>query len=225
MTENYLNSLLPDEEDWVRQIEQQARQRNVPIMEPLGIQFLMQIVRMHKPKKILEIGTGIGYSALRMLQAYPSATIITIERDKARRSIALQNLQTYDRHHQIELIYGDALEQIKQLKDRQETFQLVFIDAAKGQYQRFFELIHPLVEKAGIVVSDNVLFRGYVADEASQYPSRYKNMINKLKSYNEWLSRHPEYHTTIIPIGDGVAISYKLSKQCIGMKGPEIDEF
>lgn len=211
MTDNYLNSLLPDKAGWIQHIEQQARQMNVPIMEPLGIQFLMQIVRIHKPKNILEIGTGIGYSALQMLQAYPLTHITTIERDEKRYAIAKENIKQFDQNHHIELIFGDALEQIEKLKDDQKTYHLVFIDAAKGQYKRFFELVHPLVAKTGIIVSDNVLFRGYVADKTNQYPTRFKSMIQKLRSYNEWICRHPQYNTTIVPIGDGVAISYKVS--------------
>ncbi|WP_099158605.1 O-methyltransferase [Virgibacillus ndiopensis] len=205
--QNYLTKLLPPQEDWVTDLERQAKEERVPIMDPLGMNYLMQLIKMTKPKTILEIGTAIGYSALRMLEAHPNAQIVTIERDERRYNQALENIQRQSKQNHIHVIYGDALEKSQEIKDR-GSFDMMFIDAAKGQYQRFFELYSQLVPRGGIIVSDNVLFKGYVADSSKDHP-RHSKIGQKVRNYNEWLVRHPEFSTTIVPIGDGVAISIK----------------
>lgn len=210
MEEQYLQSLLKEDVQWVTDIEEQAKQMKVPIMEPLGMHFLMQLIRLHKPKKILEIGSGIAYSTLRMVQAYPTTTVTSIERDLDRFNIARENVaNNLEYRNHVELIHGDATDILLTLQEQKKMFDMVFIDAAKGQYQRFFEMVNPLVPKAGVIVSDNVLFRGYVADETFDHP-RYRNMVKKLRKYNEYIHQHPQFTSTITPIGDGVAISYKV---------------
>ncbi|TXL68053.1 O-methyltransferase [Cerasibacillus terrae] len=210
MEEQYLQSLLKEDVQWVTDIEEQAKQMKVPIMEPLGMHFLMQLIRLHKPKKILEIGSGIAYSTLRMVQAYPTTTVTSIERDLDRFNIARENVaNNLEYRNHVELIHGDATDILLTLQEQKKMFDMVFIDAAKGQYQRFFEMVNPLVPKAGVIVSDNVLFRGYVADETFDHP-RYRNMVKKLRKYNEYIHKHPQFTSTITPIGDGVAISYKV---------------
>ena len=97
---------------------------------------------------------------------------------------------------------------LEELQQDKETFDFIFIDAAKGKYRDFFDLAHPLLQKGGWLVTDNVLFRGYVKDEETA-PKRYRNMVKKIRAYNQFLSAHPEYITSILPIGDGVMISYK----------------
>lgn len=203
--QNYLSDHLPSSEDWVQEIEQQAKIDRVPIMDPIGINFLMQLIRLNKPSRILEIGAAIGYSALRMNEAFPEASITTIERDEIRYQQAVDNINRLNKSSNIKIIHGDALEV---LSDLDGTFDCVFIDAAKGQYQKFFELVMPLLAVNGIVITDNVLFRGYVMDENFEHP-RYKKMVEKIRKYNRWLVNHPSFITTILPIGDGVAISYK----------------
>ncbi|WP_010098953.1 O-methyltransferase [Ornithinibacillus scapharcae] len=203
--QNYLSDHLPKSADWVREIEEQAKIDRVPIMDPIGINFLMQLIRLNKPKRILEIGTAIGYSALRMNEAYPEASITTIERDDIRYNQAVENINRLNKTENITIIHGDALDV---LADLNGTYDCVFIDAAKGQYQKFFELVMPLLADNGLVITDNVLFRGFVMDENFEHP-RYKKMVEKIRKYNKWLVDHPSFITTILPIGDGVAISYK----------------
>lgn len=204
----YLMKHLPQSEDWVKELEEQAHIDHVPIMDPLGINFLMQLIRLNKPKRILEIGAAIGYSALRMNEANPESEIVTIERDEIRYKQAVENIKRLNKQSDIQVIFGDALEVLEKLAENNEVFDCVFIDAAKGQYKRFFELAMPLLSNNGIIISDNVLFRGYVMEPNFEHP-RYKKMVEKIKSYNEWLANHPSFITTILPIGDGVAISYK----------------
>ncbi|WP_339214561.1 O-methyltransferase [Ornithinibacillus sp. FSL M8-0202] len=205
---NYLNRHLPPSEDWVKDIEQQAHIDRVPIMDSIGINFLMQLIRLSKPKRILEIGAAIGYSALRMSEANPEATITTIERDDKRYQQAIENITKNNKEAAIKIIHGDAIEELTRLAESNNTYDFIFIDAAKGSYKRFFELCFPLLADQGVIISDNVLFRGYVLDPNFDHP-RYKKMVEKIRSYNEWLVNHPSFITTILPIGDGVAISYK----------------
>ncbi|MFG6118922.1 O-methyltransferase [Thalassobacillus sp. B23F22_16] len=205
-TEKYLESLLPPSPSWAKEMEEFANDNQVPIMEPLGIQYLMQLVRVTRPKRILEIGAAIGYSALRMLEAHPMTEIVTIERDPDRFSQAEANLEKLDKDNHIDLIYGDALELQEQIAQK-GPYDVLFIDAAKGQYKNFFESYAPMITEKGIIVSDNVLFKGYVAGRDDN--PRMQRIGNKIKKYNEWLIEHPNYHTSIIPIGDGIALTVK----------------
>ncbi|WP_284139676.1 MULTISPECIES: O-methyltransferase [unclassified Virgibacillus] len=206
---HYLRSLVPSADDWVKKMQETAHINSVPIMEPVSMEFLLQLIRLKKPARILEIGTAIGYSALRMLDACPTSHIVTIERDKTRYDQAVEFIAKRNKTEQITTVYGDALEKIHDLTVSQEVFDCVFIDAAKGQYQRFFELASPLLQKGGMIISDNVLFRGQVVEPEIAQP-RHQPMVKKLRNYNEWLAHHPDYVTTIVPIGDGVAISVKI---------------
>ncbi|CQR46925.1 Protein-L-isoaspartate O-methyltransferase [Paraliobacillus sp. PM-2] len=212
MNEEYLEDLLEASPEWIKELEDYAQRNHVPIMEPLGIDFLMQIIRMKQPKRILEIGTAIGYSALRMLQAFPQTSIITIERDEDRYQQALNNIAKYDKEGKINIIFSDALECVETIRNK-APFDLLFVDAAKGQYQRFFELYSPMLSDNGVIISDNVLFKGLVASKENTVEKRKNKLVNKIKSYNQWLANHPDYHTSIIPIGDGVAITTKSEKE------------
>ncbi|WP_112181431.1 MULTISPECIES: O-methyltransferase [Paraliobacillus] len=206
-TEEYLSSLIESQDNWVKELEIYANANHVPIMEPTGIAFLKQIIRMKKPKKILEIGTAIGYSALQMASAYPSTTIVTIERDLLRYQEAISNISNYGDTDTIDLVFGDALD-ISNEVEVKGKFDLLFIDAAKGQYQRFFELYSPFLNEDGIIISDNVLFKGMVATDSSQNKGQQR-IATKIRAYNEWLVNMSAYHTTIVPIGDGIAITTK----------------
>ncbi|HLQ97806.1 MAG TPA: O-methyltransferase [Candidatus Dormibacteraeota bacterium] len=206
--EQYLLGLLPPDNEWVSDLEKQALHDHVPIMDKISVHFLMQLVSISKPQRILEVGTAIGYSALRMLEAYPSTSIVTIEKDACRYTQAIENIKRLQQDNHIQVIYGDAKEELSSLSSNEEKFDFVFIDAAKGEYQQYFEQASSLLTLDGLIISDNILFRGYVAGDQSP-PHRYKNMIKKIRSYNEWLVNLADFTTTIVPIGDGLAISKK----------------
>ncbi|ASN05148.1 O-methyltransferase [Virgibacillus necropolis] len=203
----YLLGTIPASEEWVSKLELYAKEHHVPIMDPVSMHFLQQLIRIHEPAHILEIGTAIGYSALRMLQANPNAFITTIERDAERFNYALDEIKSQDKLERINVVYGDALEVAEKITG-QSSFDLMFIDAAKGQYKRLFELYSPSIQKGGLIISDNVLFKGYVANPSDDNP-RSTKIANKIKNYNNWLINNENFHTTIVPIGDGIAISIK----------------
>jgi predicted O-methyltransferase YrrM len=205
--DKYLNTLLPETKEWITEMEQNALDHHIPIMDPVSMQFVLQLIQIQRPENILEIGTATGYSALRMAEACPDTKVTTIERDEQRFHQAAENIESLDKQHQIEIVFGDALEILPELPH--ESFQMIFIDAAKGQYKHFFELSHPLLKNNGIILSDNVLFKGYVTNPEHIKQSRHQKMVKKLQAYNQFITGHPSYHTSIVPIGDGVAISIK----------------
>lgn len=207
---HYLEKMIPKRTASIERLEKKAKNDHVPIMDVVSMHFVQQIIRLKQPKRILEIGTAIGYSALRMLEAQPNAEIITIEKDEQRYQEAKGHIRAHQAEQQIKILSGDALEVLKNLQN-EAFFDVIFIDAAKSQYRRFFELVTPLLANEGIIITDNVLFRGYVANERI-VPSRYKKMVEKINGYNHWLMQHPLFTTTIVPIGDGVAISSKQSQ-------------
>ncbi|KGX93538.1 SAM-dependent methyltransferase [Pontibacillus halophilus JSM 076056 = DSM 19796] len=203
--EAYLLQNLPEQDADIKEMEAYAKEHHVPIMEPLGMEYLLQLLRIHQPDRILEIGAAIGYSAIRMAKELPNSHIVTIERDEERYQEAIDRIQKSGLSDRIDVVFGDALEKQDELL-QSGPFDLLFIDAAKGQYQRFFEIYRTGLSKNGIIVSDNVLFKGYVAEEELG-TSRKEKIAKKIKAYNEWLLQHPDYRTSIMPIGDGVAVS------------------
>lgn len=208
--EQYIKQQVLPQSEPFQQLEEFAKQHRVPIMEPVSMNFLTQLIRMKQPSTVLEIGTAIGYSALRMIDAYSEAHITTIEKNEEMYRLAKQHVAQFGQQKSITIEYGDAIEVISLLQDKQSYFDIIFIDAAKAQYQRYFEAVQSLTRKDSVIICDNVLFKGYVADETKNNNQRTVQLANKIRSFNSWLIKHPDYHTSILPIGDGVSISMKL---------------
>jgi predicted O-methyltransferase YrrM len=201
----YWQSLLPEKSPLILEIEQLAKEEHVPIMESAGIETMLQFMRIQKPKKILEIGTAIGYSAIRMAEANERAEIVTIERDEARYRQAIQFIQRAGLENRICVLLGDALELAAEA-GKMGPYDAIFIDAAKGKYKKFFEIYTPYLVKNGVVYSDNVLFKGLVAQAVIE-KKRIRQLASKIRQYNQWLMNHPLFSTVILPVGDGLAIS------------------
>lgn len=204
---DYLQKLSQPSSGWQALLENEAERDQIPIMERDGIDFLKQILRLKQPKRILEVGSAIGYSALQMADAVPSTNIVTIERDQERANRATENFNRYNLSQTIELIIGDAFDVADQVNEK-GPYDLIFIDAAKGQYQRFFELFSSMLTEQGVVITDNVLFHGYVVD-SSEASKRIQNLAKKIATYNQWLFNQSNYQTNFYSIGDGIAISIK----------------
>ncbi|MCQ6273590.1 O-methyltransferase [Bacillus sp. V3B] len=203
----YIEGLIPERPEFFIEMEAYAAENKVPIMEITGMETMIQFLRIKQPEKILEVGTAIGYSALRMAHALPNAMIVTIERDEERAHLAEKHFQQFGLEKQIHLIKGDALETEDQVAVH-APYDVIFIDAAKGQYKRFFELYSQYLTDEGIIVTDNVLFKGLVAEEKLEH-KRTAQLVKKIKQFNVWLMSHTDYDTIILPVGDGVAISKK----------------
>lgn len=204
---SYIEELIPERGPLFTEMENYAKENKVPIMELVGIEALLQLLRIQDSKRILEVGTAIGYSALRMAEALPKASIVTIERDLERIQSAEEYMSRSKHGGQILLIKGDALE-VEELVRKQAPYDAIFVDAAKGQYQKFFEMYSKYLSDDGIIITDNVLFKGLVTQSEIE-SKRIRNLVKKIDGFNHWLMNHPDYHTAILPVGDGIAISKK----------------
>lgn len=205
--QQYINLLIPNRSDIFQRMEKDAEENNVPIMEATGMEALLQVLRIGQPRSILEVGTAIGYSALRMVDAVPNSRVVTIERDEERFRKAEKYIEMAGKKEQIHLIKGDALEVEDIIKDL-GPYDAIFIDAAKGQYKRFFEIYSNYLSDNGLIITDNVLFKGLVSEPHIEN-RRIRSLVKKINEFNEWIMSHPEYDTVILPVGDGVAISKK----------------
>jgi predicted O-methyltransferase YrrM len=204
---SYIEDLISERNPLLTEMEEFAKKHNVPIMELAGIETMLQLMRIHQAKNILEVGTAIGYSALRMAYALPDAKIVTIERDEDRFQLAEDFITRSGKNDQIILIKGDALE-VEDLVHVHAPYDVIFVDAAKGQYKKFFEIYSKYLHEDGIIITDNVLFKGLVSETEIE-SKRIRNLVKKIDEFNRWLMSHPDYHSVILPVGDGVAISKK----------------
>jgi predicted O-methyltransferase YrrM len=203
--QSYIESLVPMRSPLLLEMETYALRHNIPIMELTGIEAMLQLLRIQQPGTILEVGTAIGYSALRMAEALPESKIVTIERDEERLHTAEQFIHRSGHHRQITLVKGDALDVGATVRSH-GPFDAIFIDAAKGQYQKFFEIYSKNLADDGMIVTDNVLFKGLVTEQEIE-SKRTRNLVNKINAFNHWLMNHPDFDSVILPVGDGVAVS------------------
>jgi predicted O-methyltransferase YrrM len=190
------------------EMEDFARINHIPIMELVSIESFLQLLRLQNPKSILEIGSAIGYSAIRMAMEIPIAKITTIEKDVKRAELASAYIEKNELTNRIQLIEGDALG-IELYELELPTYEAIFIDAAKGQYQRFFDKYSPLLPSGGVIYCDNMLMRGFTEIELTDVPRRKRTMVRNLQAFTKWLMNHDDYITTFLPIGDGITISIK----------------
>ncbi len=187
-------------------MEEMARNCHIPIVKRKTGQFLKVMIKAKKPTRILEIGTAIGYSTIWMAQAAGKGVeVVSIEIDENLALEAKKNFAHYGLEAQVNLKIGDALEILPYLK---REFELVFIDAAKGQYLNYLDSVIDLVPPGGLIIADNVLYRGYVSKKGIVEHKR-RTMVNILKEYIEVVSNHPLLDSSIIPIGDGLAVSVR----------------
>ncbi len=207
--QDYLISLIPDNIDILKEMEIYAEENNVPIITKDVAELLKVLIKLKAPKTILEVGTAIGYSSILMAKYMENDyKILTVERNEGYIQIANDNIQKAGMNGKIQVILGDA-EEI--LKDINESFDIIFVDAAKGQYMDFFKDTISKLKIGGLFVCDNVLFRGMVA-EKSLVIRRKITIVKRLKKFLHYISNNEALQTSIIPIGDGVSISCKLKE-------------
>lgn len=206
-SDEFIESFLQPRNDLLLKMEQYAQTHHVPIMQLPAIEVLTQCLRIQRPKTLLEIGTAIGYSAIRIAEAVPDCQIVTVERDKERIQRAKAFIRESGFGDRITMIEGDALE--VDVTEIQSSFDAVFIDAAKGQNMRFFEKFSPLVPAGGVIYIDNIYMHGLSDLSLEEVPRNKRSMIRKLKEFTKWIANHPDYHTTFVPVGDGLLICIK----------------
>ena len=195
-------------DDLSLEMKQYAEEFDVPIIQDQGLELMLQLLRIKQPKAILEIGTAIGYSSLMMARHLPHAQIVSIEHDANRYQEAVAYHERSSIQDQVTLIEADALEIANEELPIQK-YDVIFIDAAKAQYQKFFEKYESLLSEDGMIISDNLIFHGHIFDNNQKQSRNLKQSVRKINRYNDWLANHPDYDTLLLPIGDGVAISLK----------------
>ncbi len=187
----------------IREMKQYAEVNNVPIMIDEGIDFLTTFILKNHVKNVLEIGTAIGYSAIMMALVDPNLKITTIERDEVRYLEALKNVKAFGLENRITLIYNDAFN-VK----LDEKFDLIFIDAAKAQNIKFFEMFERNLEYRGVIITDNLKFHGLVEKKEEEIKSKnLRALVRKIKDYVDYLKTNEKYNTEFFEVGDGISVS------------------
>lgn len=208
MQQEFLNSLIPERSPFLTELRRKSalEESYAPIVQPQTEQLLITMLAQKKPARILEIGTAVGYSAILMAESMEKkCEIITVERYKKHADIAIDNIFSAGFEKQIKVIEGEAAEVLHWLDGE---FDFIFLDAAKGQYIEFLPDLLRLLANGGVLFSDNILYKGMVEDD-EKVVHRKVTIVKRLRMYLEEIMNNKLLTTSIIPIGDGVAISVK----------------
>ncbi len=202
--EEFLNALQVPEDEFLRKLEENCRAENIPAAVRPTARFLYVLAALKKPERILEIGTAAGYSALVLyLGSGKKAQIVTIEKDEERFLLARQNMRSFGALGKIKPICGDAEEVLDTLEG---SFDMVFIDAAKGASMRYFEKVLDKVGSGSIVITDNVLYGGRTA-APGEPEHKHRTGVRAMREYLDFLCHDQRFFTAVLPVGDGVAIT------------------
>ncbi len=204
---SYIHSLERDNSPILEEMAEYARENDVPIIRKEVESFIKVLLEMKKPKRILELGTAIGYSAILMSECIDvDSTIVTIENYDKRIPVAKENIKRAGKENIISLIEGDALEILPQIND---TFDFVFMDAAKAQYINFLPHVMRLLNNEGIILADNVLQEGDIIESRYAVTRRDRTIHGRMREFLYQIKHMDNLSTTIIPIGDGMSLSIK----------------
>lgn len=202
--EEYIRSLIPEKKGFLYELETFAQEHDVPIIQREVARFLELMVSIKGPKKILELGTAIGYSAILMnMSCGGDCHITTIERDENMILQATENIARAGLENSIKILQGDCLDILQELEDK---YDLIFMDAGKGHYNHFLPHCLRLLEDDGIIIADNVLFKGMVASR-DLVKRRKITIVKRMKTYLDLVSKDDALITSVIPMGDGIAIT------------------
>lgn len=203
----YINSLENGNPPYLDELEAYAKKTQVPIIRKEMQSLMRTLLVMNKPKRILEVGTAIGFSALFMSEFMPEdGHITTIEKYEKRIPIAKDNFKRFGKEDRIELLEGDAADILKSLTG---PFDFIFMDAAKGQYIHFLPDVLRLLNPGGVLLSDNVLQDGDIIESKYAVTRRDRTIHKRMREYLYTLKNHEQLETAILTLGDGVALSVK----------------
>jgi predicted O-methyltransferase YrrM len=206
---SFINSMNRDDEGIVGEIEREALADEVPIIRKETKEWMKTMLLIKQPVKVLEVGTAVGFSAIYMSQYLPeNGHITTIEKWEPRIEQAKINFARAGLEDKVTLLEGDAADWLSKLTD---CFDLIFMDAAKGQYIHFLPDVVRLLAPGGVLISDNVLQDGDVLDSRYVVERRNRTIHSRMREYLYTLKNHEELETSIIPLGDGIALSVKVS--------------
>ena len=207
----YLHSLEQENSEILEEIEQEALRDSVPIIRKEMQSFLKVLLAIKRPTRILEVGTAVGFSALLMSEYAPEeCTITTIENYEKRIPIARENFKRAGKEQKITLIEGDAMEVLTELSG---PYDFIFMDAAQGQSIAYLPEVLRILEPGGVLVSDNVLQDGNIIESRFAVERRDRTIHSRMREYLYTLKHHPDLETSIIPLGDGTAVSVKRNKE------------
>ena len=191
----------------IEQIEKYAKDNRVPIMLSDGIDYLCNYIKDHNIKSILEIGSAIGYSAIRMALVDNKIQITTIEKDEERYKEALKNISDFDLNSRIDIRLEDAMD-----CNIEGEFDLIFIDASKGHNIDFFNKYKKNLKENGVIITDNLSFHGLVEDESKIKTKNQRSLVKKIKLFIDFLDNNLEFSTEYINVGDKISISKKVKE-------------
>ena len=188
----------------INELEKYAKDNNIPIMLKDGIEYLCNYIKKHNIKSILEIGSAIGYSSIMMALVNKNIKIMTIEKDLNRYNIAVSNIKKFNLEKQITILNEDALN-----FETNEKFDLIFIDASKGNNINFFNKFKNNLNNNGVIITDNLSFHGLVEDERLIKTKNQRSLVNKIKNYLDFLDNNNDFITTYVDVGDKISISVR----------------
>ncbi len=207
--ENYIRGLIKSDDEALLELEGYALENHVPIIQKDAGRLLETLVLMSRPKRILELGTAIGYSSILMSRcAGRQAKITTVERSPEMVAVAAGNIKKYGYDDRIDVLEGDCLEILEGLEAK---YDFIFMDAGKSHYNDFFPHCARLLNENGVIVSDNVLFRGMIASD-ELVEKRMATIVKRMRQYLSALFANEEFHTSVVPVGDGIAISTRRNR-------------
>lgn len=187
----------------MEKIKKEARENHVPILQDDSLQFIETILAIRKPESILEVGTAVGYSALNFSKYLKdNGKIVTMELDETTANIAKENIKELGKENVIQVVNSDAYTHMKTLK---EKFDVVFIDAAKGQYMKYLEEALRLTKSGSLIIADNVLLRGMVMSDYNEH--KHRTAVTRLREYINAVTTNPNLVSCVMDVGDGVAVS------------------
>ena len=204
--QKYINSFRNEEDELTLEMEEYARKKSVPILCWDSANFLEQLIVMHKPKRVLEIGCAIAYSTIKIAKNLKkNGTVDTIEVSKENIKKAKEFIEKSSVKSKINIIEGDALEEMPNLSNK---YDFIYLDADKEDYEKLFYFSIMLLKKNGIILVDNLLWHGYAA--ASKVPPKYRNSTKYIREFNKLFLSHPTLKSTLLPIGDGLGLGIKV---------------
>lgn len=187
-------------------IKTYAKNHAVPIAQDESSDFICEYIKEHDCKKVLEIGTAIGFSSIKFAQAGDQVFVTTVESDIDRHIKAKDNIHQHGLDDKINAVYADALKW-----ESDEKYDLIFIDAAKAQYINFFEKYKANLAPGGVIITDNLSFHGMVEDMSLTYNYSTKRLVRKIRKYIEFLQVNTEFHTDYYKCGDGISVSSRIN--------------
>lgn len=186
----------------LEEIEMYAKEKSVPIMMKDGIEYLCNYIKENNIKRILEIGSAIGYSSIKMALVDKDIEIITIEKDIDRYNEAVSNIDKFNLSNRINIILGDARD-----TEIDGEYDLIFIDASKGNNINFFNRYKKNLSDYGVIITDNLLFHGLVRDASLVKTKNQRGIVRKIKEFISFLDNNDDFNTEYIDVGDGISIS------------------